>query len=98
MPGSHGYRQGSRVLMRKKAREKGMRPPSYLLHDYKIGDKVLIKINSTYHKGMPHRRYNGKIATVVGSRGRAYILRVRNMSKVKDIIVRPEHMVPYGEV
>jgi large subunit ribosomal protein L21e len=46
---------------------------------------------------MPHSRYHGKIATVTGSRGRAYILKVRNMDKVKDIIVRPEHMVPCGE-
>ncbi len=83
--------------MKKRVEEKGMRPPTYLLHDYKIGDKVLIKINPTYHKGMPHSRYHGKIATVTGSRGRAYILKVRNMDKVKDIIVRPEHMVPCGE-
>ncbi|MBO3802735.1 MAG: 50S ribosomal protein L21e [Candidatus Brockarchaeota archaeon] len=96
MPRSHGYRRSSRQLMKKKAKEKGIRPPAYLLHDYKEGDKVLIKINSAYQKGMPHRRYHGKIATVAGSRGRAYVLKVRNMGKVKDIIVRPEHMVPRG--
>jgi len=83
--------------MRKGAREKGMRPPAYLLHEYKVGDKVLVKINSAYHKGMPHRRDHGKIGTVIAPRGRAYVLRVRSMDKLKDIIVRPEHIVPYGE-
>jgi large subunit ribosomal protein L21e len=97
MPKTHGYRAGSRSLMRKGLREKGMRPPNYLLHKYEIGDKVLVRINSAYHKGMPHRRDHGKIGVVVASRGRAYILRVRAMDKLKDIIVRPEHMVPYGE-
>lgn len=82
--------------MRKGIREKGIRPPDYLLHEYKVGDKVLVKINSAYHKGMPHRRNQGKVGTVVASRGRAFILRVREMNKLKDIIVRPEHMVPYS--
>ena len=83
--------------MRKMVGEKGMRPPAYLLHKYKEGDKVLIKINSAYHKGMPHRRFHGKVATVLAPRGRAYVLEVRSMEMLKDIIVRPEHMVPYGD-
>jgi len=83
--------------MRKEVREKGMKPPAYLLHEYKIGDKVLVRINSAYHKGMPHRRYHGKIGTVIATRGRAYVLRVKSLAKLKDIIVRPEHIVPYGE-
>jgi len=97
MPKTHGFRAGTRAIMRKGIREKGMRPPAYLLQEYKVGDKVLVKINSTYHKGMPHRRYHGKVGTVIAPRGRAYVLRVRSMEKLKDIIVRPEHIVPYGE-
>ncbi len=94
---SKGYRSRTRKLLTKSARERGAIPPlSRLMVDYQEGQSVVIKINPSVHKGMPHRRYHGKVAKVVGKRGRAYIVTLRVGSKEKVLIVRPEHLEPFN--
>ncbi|MEM4040661.1 MAG: 50S ribosomal protein L21e, partial [Ignisphaera sp.] len=67
-----GLRHRTRKIMRKSVREKGAVPPlSRILIEYRIGDKVYIDVDPAIHGGMPHRRYIGKVGTVVGFRGRA---------------------------
>jgi len=43
---------------------------------------------------MPHRRFHGKTATVLGKRGRAYVVKAHMGGFEKVIIVRPEHIKP----
>ncbi|WP_338601185.1 50S ribosomal protein L21e [Sulfolobus tengchongensis] len=94
---SRGYRTRSRSLLRKSPRERGAIPPlSRLMVDYKEGDQVVIKINSSVHSGMPHRRYQGKVGKIVGRRGKAYMVSVSIGDKQKLIIIRPEHLVPFS--
>ncbi len=92
---SRGFRHRTRKALRKSVREKGAIPPlSLLLHEYKGGDKVYIKPNPAIHGGMPHRRYIGKVGTIIGRRGRAYIVEVYLGNKRKELIVLPEHLRP----
>ncbi|MEM2897041.1 MAG: 50S ribosomal protein L21e, partial [Candidatus Bathyarchaeia archaeon] len=65
---------------------------SKLLRTYKDNDKVFIKIDSSVHNGMPHRRYHGKVGSIVGKRGRSYIVKVTSGDKIKTLLVRPEHL------
>lgn len=66
---------------------------SKLIEKRKRGEKVAIKIDPSHHKGMPHRRYQGKIGTILERRGRAYVIEIRvGKKKVKKIIARPEHI------
>jgi len=67
---------------------------SKLLYEYQPGARVVVKIDPSVHKGMPHRRYHGKIGTVIDKRGRSYILSVTQGEAVKEIIVRSEHIEP----
>ncbi len=93
---SKGYRTRSRSLLRKSPRERGAVPPlSRLMYTYNLGDQVVIKINSSVHAGMPHRRYQGKVGKIVGRRGRAYEVSVTLGEKEKVLLIRPEHLVPY---
>ncbi len=92
---SKGFRAGTRHLLRKRPREKGKMGLSKLLHQYEPGNRVVIKIESSIQKGMPHRRYYGKVGTVVEKRGRSYVISVSQGKVDKEIIVRPEHLVPY---
>lgn len=94
MPISHGYRRKTRALMSKGPRERGKSPISRLLYEYSPGDKVVIDIDPSVHKGMPHHRYQGKVGVVVGKRGRAYEIEVTQGDTVKMIIVKPEHLKP----
>ena len=92
-----GTRHRTRKVFRKRIREKGAIPPlSLLMIDYKVGDKVHIVVNPAIHKGMPHRRYHGKTGTVVGKRGKSYLVEVEVGGKKKLLIVRPEHLRPAG--
>jgi len=85
------------MLLKKKTREKGKLGLSKLLHEYKPGDRVIIKIDPSVHKGMPHRRYHGRIGVIKEKRGRSYVIDVTQGNTVKQIIARPEHLVPQKE-
>jgi len=92
---SKGYRAGTRRLLKKKPRERGKIRISKLLYEYQAGSRVVIRIDSSTPKGMPHKRYHGKIGTIIDKRGRSYIVSVTQGEAIKEIIVRPEHLEPY---
>lgn len=92
---SKGYRSKTRRLLRKSPRERGKMQLSKLLHEYQPGNSVVVKIDPSVQKGMPHRRYHGKVGKIVGLRGKSYIVSVTQGDSVKEIIVRPEHLEPY---
>jgi len=97
MKKSKGLRSKTRTTLKKGPRERGKAGLSKLLHEYKSGEKVVIKVDSGVHKGMPHRRYFGKIGTVIDKRGGSYLIGVRQGEAIKEIIVRPEHITPHKE-
>ncbi|MHA1409647.1 MAG: 50S ribosomal protein L21e [Candidatus Odinarchaeia archaeon] len=87
-----GYKCRTRKLFSKKPRERGLPPLGYLLREYKIGEKVNIVINPSVHKGQPHKRYHGKTGSIIGRRGQAYLISLKEGNKEKIIISRPEHL------
>lgn len=89
---SKGYRSGTRSLLSLSPRARGMRGLSRLLQTYEPGQKVVIDLAANTVKGMPHRRYQGRVATIVEKRGRAYVLEVQMGGMVKTLISRPEHI------
>ena len=94
---SSGTRRKSRSAFTKKVRERGRLPLSRLLTKYEEGEKVIINIDPGIHKAIPHKRYQGKVATVVGKRGRAYIMEIPQRKTVKTIITTPEHIRKHQE-
>ena len=95
MRGSKGYYTGTRSLLRKPTREKGKPHIGKLLQEYIIGSEVIIKMDSSVQKSMPHKRFHGKIGKIKEKRGRGYVISVPQGNAVKDIIVRAEHIEPY---
>jgi large subunit ribosomal protein L21e len=91
---ARGFRHRTRSLLRRRVRERGKTGLSKILREYALGDRVLVRINPSIHKGMPHRRFHGKIGVVGERRGRAYVVNVSQGDAVKEIIVRPEHLEP----
>jgi|SRR5512136_460217 large subunit ribosomal protein L21e len=95
MKKSKGYRRGTRKLAKKPTREKGKPNIGKLLVEHQVGSQVIIKIDSSVQKSIPHRRFHGKIGTVLDKRGRGYIVSVPQGESVKSITVRSEHLEPY---
>ncbi len=94
MKHSKGFRSGTRQILRKHPRYRGKIPISRILYEYKIGEKVAIVIEPSFHKGMPHPRFHGKTGEIVEKRGRAYVVKIKDLNKVKYVIARPEHLKP----
>lgn len=91
---SHGFRSRTRGLMSKRVRQKGLSSPSKVLVDYEEGQRVDIVIDSGFHRGMPHKRYQGRTGVVKGLRGRAVIVDVNLGKATKTLIIRREHLQP----
>ncbi|PSN90086.1 50S ribosomal protein L21e [Candidatus Marsarchaeota G2 archaeon OSP_D] len=96
MTRNKGYRNKSRSLLTKAPRESGLPPPSAFIKEFGVGSKVVIDIEPSVQKGMPHRRYQGKIGTIVEKRGRAYVVKVPMEPEDRVIVVRPVHIKPFG--
>jgi len=94
---SHGYRARTRSLMSKRPRNRGISPLGSMLIEYQEGQRVNIVIDPSMHKGMPHRRYQGRTGIVKGMRGRGVIVEVSLGKATKTLIVRPEHLRPNKE-
>jgi len=92
MPRSRGYRKKTRSLLTKDSNsEQGL---SYIMKEYNVNDKVVIKINPSIVKGMPHRRYHGKVGIVEKVMKRSLLVNIKVGDKTKKVIARLEHVKP----
>jgi large subunit ribosomal protein L21e len=92
MTRSHGYRRRTRSLLTKNlTSEQGL---SYIMREYNVNDKVIIKINPSIVKGMPHRRFHGKVGVVEKVMRRSLLIDVKVGDKTKKVIARLEHVKP----
>jgi len=87
---SKGYRRRTRSLLKKH----DLGGLSRILRDYSVDQKVVIKIDSTQVKGMPHRRFNGLVGKVTEVGRRSLTIDVPVGDKVKTVIARKEHVAP----
>lgn len=94
MKRSKGLRGKSRSLLSKHPRKRGIRGLSYLLVEYRVGDKVAFDMDPSSIETAPHRRYHGLTGTIIGKRGRAYIIETKLGDKRKIIITTPHHIRP----
>jgi large subunit ribosomal protein L21e len=85
-----GLRRSTRRKLKKSVRHKFKVTP--YLRQFRAGDRVVIKIDPSSHKGMPFPKFNGKTGVVRESRGDAYVVGIRVGGKTKEIISRPEHL------
>lgn len=91
-----GFQHRSRSLLTRKPRERGKISLTKILHTYETGEKVVVKLDPSVHKGMPHRRFHGRVGVIVSKRGRSYVVHVPQGDATKEIIVRPEHLTSYS--
>ncbi len=89
---SHGFRNKSRSIMTKSA----PRGVSFLLREYQVGQQALVIIDPRQHKGLPHRRYHGKVGRVIEVGRRSVTLHIKLGNKTKTLITRLDHIKPFG--
>ena len=91
MPRSHGTRRKARSILTKDNVVRGI---SYLLHDYKVGDKVIVDIDPREHSTTPHRRFHGRIGVITEVRKRTLKVSVMFGDKEKFLQTRLNHVKP----
>ena len=90
---SHGFKHKSRSVMKKKA----PRGVSFLLREYQEGQQALVIIDPRQHKGLPHRRYHGKVGVITNMSADAQLLLMLKLGdKSKTLITRLDHIKPFG--
>lgn len=93
MTSHKGYRKKTRQKHRKNVRKRGLGSIEKYLIDYEVNDKVDIISDSSVHKrGFPHSRFHGRTGTIVGRRGRCYIVEVKLGNSTKTLIIGTEHL------
>src|SRR5919109_1765600 len=91
MPRSHGARRKARSVLTKDNIVRGI---SYLLHDYNVGDKVVVDVDPREHITTPHRRFHGRIGVVEEVGRRTLKVSVTIDDKKKMIQTRFNHIKP----
>jgi len=88
-----GFRTKTRHKHRKNVRKRGLGSVEKYLIDYNMDDKVDIITDPSQHKrGMPHSRYHGRTGTIIGQRGRCYLVEVKLGNSKKTLIIGKEHL------
>jgi large subunit ribosomal protein L21e len=91
---SKGFRARSRGTFTKHVRERGMPPVTRFLTTFEVGDRVIVRIESSEPHGMPHPRYQGVVAVVQKRVGRSYQIAFFDGGKQKILIAHPVHLIP----
>lgn len=87
---SHGSSHGTRHKF-----SRGQRDRTTInehLKDFEEGEKVRIHMNASVQEGRVHHRFQGQTAEVVGTRGDAYKLKLKDGSKEKQLFLKPVHL------
>jgi large subunit ribosomal protein L21e len=88
----NGPRKKTRYKFKKDLRKRGIMPVTSVIQHFEIGQKVHVVCEPSIQKGMPHRRFHGKTGTVLGQRGRAWVLSINDGNMEKVVIARPQHL------
>lgn len=71
---------------------KGKLPLSRYLQEFKVGDKVDLKIFPNVQKGRFYPRFHGLSGKVVGMKGACYAVQIKDGDKEKKLYVHPIHL------
>lgn len=79
------------MLKHKRIREKGKLSLGKYFQELNPGQRVAIVRNLSYKAGFPVR-LQGKTGTIIGRRGKAFVISLMNGKKEKKFILRREHI------
>jgi len=89
---SKGIMEKTRQKFRRSPRDRGLSPITRSFQTFADGERVTIVIDLSVQRGWPHHRFHGMTGTVVGRRGGSFLVDVRFGGKIKQAVVRPEHL------
>jgi len=91
---SKGFVSHKSRSMRIHHKKKGIQPVNKYLQEFNPGDKVHITLVSNHHSGMPQPKYRGSTGQIKRKQGKCYVVEVKDMKKMKELILHPVHLIP----
>ena len=85
-------RRKTRHKLKKSVRERGKVSITKFLQEFSQGDKVCLKAEPAYQKGMYFPRFHGSVGIVQRKRGSCYEVLIKDSGKEKLVIVHPVHL------
>jgi large subunit ribosomal protein L21e len=87
-----GFRRGTRYKFQKATNEKGKISFKKFFQKLDEGNKVQLKAEPAYQKGMYFPRYHGFFGIVTGKAGECYTVAILDHDREKTLIVHPVHL------
>lgn len=87
-----GFRRNTRHKMSKNVRSRGKISIREFLKSFKVGEKVQLKAEPAYQKGMYFPRFYGKVGVVSKVVGTCYEVNINDGGKDKTVVVHPVHL------
>ena len=87
-----GFRRKTRSKLSKNYKEKGKISIRKFFQVFKPGQKVVLKAEPAYQKGMYYPRFHGKCGLVLKQKGECYEILIKDGNKDKMLIVHPIHL------
>ena len=87
-----GNRRKTRSKFRKNIKDRGKISIASFLQKLEKGDKVLLKADTGYQRGMYFRRFHGKSGIVDKKQGNCYYISIKDGNKEKNVLVHPVHL------
>jgi large subunit ribosomal protein L21e len=79
------------MALKKKIREKGKLKLSRFFQKFKEKDIVAVSIEHSMKVGFP-KKLQGRTGEVIGKKGNAYIVKIKDQKKDKEYIIKPIHL------
>jgi large subunit ribosomal protein L21e len=76
---------------KKPVRTKGKLPLSKYFQELENGDSVAVVIDGSQRVSFPER-LQGRSGKVIGKKGSAYILKIKDQAKEKEYLIQPIHL------
>jgi large subunit ribosomal protein L21e len=86
------FRRKTRDKFKKGIREKGKISLTRFLQTLAKGDRVVLKAESAYQKGLYFPRFHGLSGVVQGKQGDCYKVKINDLGKDKVLVVHPVHL------
>jgi len=87
-----GFRRKSRHKMTVPRDKKGKINIKGFLQEFKVNDKVYLKADPSYQKGIYNLRFHGAAGTVTGKKGNCYEVKIKHLNSQRTVIVHPVHL------
>jgi large subunit ribosomal protein L21e len=87
-----GFRRKTRTKLKKQQSKKGKISISDFLQELSVNDRVCLKMEPAYQKGVYDPKFYGLTAIVTGKKGKCYSVKINHRGQEKTLIVHPVHL------